>query len=86
MAAVSGKVLKPHKRRPWRNGPPAPASAAAPRGRAPKPPAPPGPRPTDQYNFTDPDSRIMKQATNAGFAPAYNAQTLVDQASLLIVG
>jgi hypothetical protein len=29
-----------------------------PRGRAPKPPEP-GPREGDQYNFTDPDSRIM---------------------------
>src|SRR3954464_4637452 len=38
-----------------------------PRGRAPQPPEAPGPRPTDQYNLTDPESRIMKNAHNAGF-------------------
>ncbi len=55
-----------------------------PRGRAPKPPAP-GPRDPDQYNFTDPDSRIMKNSTDDGFDQHYNAQAAVDQASLLIV-
>jgi transposase len=54
------------------------------RGRAPKPPTP-GPKPKDQYNFTDPDSRIMKQGHNAGFEQSYNVQVAVDQASLLIV-
>ena len=57
-----------------------------PRGRPPKPPEEPGPRPTDQYNFTDPDSRIMKQAHNAGFEQAYNGQVAVDQTSRFIVG
>jgi transposase len=55
---------------------------------------PPGPPPTppsgepqdkDQYNFTDPESRIMKCSNNAGFEQAYNAQVAVDQDSLLIV-
>jgi transposase len=55
-----------------------------PRGRAPKPPTP-GPRDQDQYNFTDPDSRIMKNSTDAGFDQHYNVQAAVDQASLLIV-
>ncbi len=55
-----------------------------PRGRAPKPPQP-GPQDKDQYNFTDPDSRIMKNSTNAGFDQHYNAQVAVDQASLFIV-
>ena len=55
-----------------------------PRGRAPKPPEP-GPRDQDQYNFTDPDSRIMKNSTDAGFDQHYNAQAAVDQASLFIV-
>jgi len=55
-----------------------------PRGRAPKPPVP-GPRAKDQYNFTDPDSPIMKNSTNAGFDQHYNVQAGVDQASLLIV-
>ena len=55
-----------------------------PRGRAPKPPTP-GARAKDQYNFTDPPSRIMKNSNNAGFDQQYNAQAAVDQASLLIV-
>lgn len=53
-------------------------------GRKPKPPQP-GPRPKDQYNFTDPDSRIMKNSTNAGFDQHYNVQAAVDQATLLVV-
>src|SRR5438445_721514 len=40
-------------------------SGRKPRGRPPQPPTP-GPRDTDQYNFTDPDSRIMKNPQNAG--------------------
>jgi hypothetical protein len=56
-----------------------------PRGRAPKPPTP-GPRDKDQYNFTDPDSRIMKHSSTEGFEQDYNAQIAVDQESLLIVG
>lgn len=55
-----------------------------PRGRAPKPPEP-GPRDHDQYNFTDPDSRIMKNSTNAGFDQHYNVQVAVDQVRLFIV-
>ena len=55
-----------------------------PRGPAPKPPTP-GPRDHDQYNFTDPESRIMK-SSRIGFEQSYNAQVAVDQASLLIVG
>jgi len=56
-----------------------------PRGRAPTPPTP-GPRDKDQYNFTDPESRIMKNSSNAGFDQHYNPQVAVDQDSLLIVG
>ena len=56
-----------------------------PRGKPPTPPTP-GPRPTDQYNFTDPDSRIMKNSTNQGFDQDYNALVAVDQESFLIVG
>jgi hypothetical protein len=56
-----------------------------PRGRPLTPPTP-GPRATDQYNFTDPASRIMKNSTNQGFDQHYNAQVAVDQDSLLIVG
>ena len=56
-----------------------------PGGRPPKPPVP-GPRDGDQYNFTDPESRIMKNPTNTGFEQDYNAQVAVDQGSLFIVG
>lgn len=59
------------------------------KGRRPggKPPLPPqaGPRDKDQYNFTDPDLRMMKNSTDDGFDQHYNAQVAVDQASLLIV-
>jgi transposase len=55
-----------------------------PRGRKPAPPVP-GPRAKDQYNFTDPDSPIMKNSTNAGFDQHYNVQVGVDQESILIV-
>ena len=55
-----------------------------PRGRPPQPPQP-GPQDKDQYNFTDPDSRIMKNSTDEGFDQYYNVQAAVDQESLLIV-
>lgn len=56
-----------------------------PRGRAPQPPTP-GPRAKDQYNFTDPESRVMKNSNNDGFDQHYNVQAAVDQDSRLIVG
>jgi transposase len=56
-----------------------------PRGAEPKPPQP-GARDKDQYNFTDPDSRIMKNSANSGFDQHYNAQVAVDQDSLFVVG
>jgi transposase len=55
-----------------------------PRGREPKPPEA-GPRDKDQYNFTDPESRMMKNSTNDGFDQHYNVQVAVDQNSMLIV-
>ena len=55
-----------------------------PGGRAPTAPSA-VPQDTDQYNFTDPESRIMKNGNNAGFEQAYNAQAAVDQASRFIV-
>jgi transposase len=60
-------------------------SGRKPGGRPPQPPTA-GPRAKDQYNFTDPDSRVMKNSTNQGFDQDYNAQVAVDQASFLIVG
>jgi len=56
-----------------------------PRGRKPKPPTP-GPRDKDQYNFTDPDSNIMKNSSNSGFDQHYNVQVVVEHVSRLIVG
>ena len=52
-----------------------------------RPPTPPSgePQDKDQYNFTDPESRIMKCSSSAGFEQAYNAQVAVDQESFLIV-
>jgi transposase len=55
-----------------------------PRGRAPQPPTP-GPGDKDQYNFTDPESRIMKNSNNKGFEQHYNTQLAVEQDSFLIV-
>jgi transposase len=51
-----------------------------------KPPEPPqqGPRDQDQYNFTDPESRIMK--VRGGFEQSYNAQAAVEVGTMLIVG
>jgi transposase len=56
-----------------------------PRGPEPKPPKP-GARDKDQYNFTDPNSRIMKNSANSGFDQHYNVQVAVDQDSLFVVG
>jgi transposase len=55
-----------------------------PRGKEPKPPEE-GPRDKDQYNFTDPDSRMMKNSTNNGYDQHYNVQVAVTQDSLFIV-
>jgi transposase len=57
-----------------------------PRGKAPKPPTAARPEAKDQYNFTDPDSRIMKNSTDKGFDQHYNVQVAVDQDSRLIAG
>jgi transposase len=57
---------------------------AAEAGEPPKQACEAEPRDKDQYNFTDPDSRIMK--TGGGFEQAYNAQTGVEPEFQLIVG
>jgi len=59
------------------------AEGKKPRGRAPVAPTP-EPKAKDQYNFTDPESRIMKDGT--GFEQTYNAQAAVEVESRLIVG
>lgn len=58
------------------------------RGSKGKPPAPPTPGagPGDQYNFTDPESRIMKSGSGQHFEQSYNAQCAVEVESRLIVG
>ena len=56
-----------------------------PGGRPPQPPTP-GPQDKDQYNFTDPESRIMKGGSSRNFDQSYNGQIAVDQGSLFIVG
>jgi transposase len=75
-AAYEAKVRERQER--------AQATGRKPRGREPKPPEP-GPRDKDQYNFTDPESRIMKNSRDDGFDQHYNVQVAVDQESLLIV-
>ena len=54
------------------------------RGRPPKPPVK-GPDSKVQRNFTDPDSRIMKDSATKSFAQAYNCQVAVDSQTQVIV-
>ncbi len=54
-------------------------------GHWPHRPSGPTPGPKEQYNFTDPDSRIMK-TQGMHFEQAYNAQAAVEVDSRLIVG
>ena len=56
-----------------------------PRGPEPKEPSPET-KPADQYNFTDPESRIMKAGSGQHFEQSYNAQAAVEVDSRLIVG
>jgi len=44
------------------------------------------PEPKAQRNFTDPESRIMKDGASKSFEQAYNAQAAVDSSSQVIVG
>ncbi len=55
-----------------RSGPPPKAPSAEPEAKR-------------QYNFTDPDSRIMKHMATKSFEQAYNCQAAVDGKSQLIV-
>ena len=58
-----------------------------PKGRPPRVPDPTHatPTPKAQRNFTDPESRIMKDGATKGFVQAYNAQAAVDGAAQIIV-
>jgi hypothetical protein len=60
-------------------------SGRKPRGPDPKIPSPQS-NPSDQYNFTDPESRIMKAGNGQHFEQCYNAQAAVEVDSRLIVG
>jgi hypothetical protein len=68
----------------------APRAAKTERGEkvcGPAPQAPTAtPEPGDQYNFTDPESRIMKAGNGHHFEQSYNAQAAVEVESRLIVG
>jgi len=55
-----------------------------PRGRPPKAPTE-EPDPKSQRNFTDPDSRIMKESASKSFEQCYNCQAAVDESSQIIV-
>jgi len=59
------------------------ASGEKPKGRNRRPPSSAEPQSSDQYNFTDPESRMMK--TNVGFEQSYNAQAAVEVESRLLV-
>ena len=59
------------------------AAGQKPRGKEPVPPSP-VPAPKDQYNFTDPESRIMKAGNGQHFEQAYNVQAAVDGAMLIV--
>lgn len=59
-------------------------SGKKPGGRPPKPPSG-GVRDQDQINLSDEESRIMP-VSGGGFEQSYNAQAVVDNESLLIVG
>jgi hypothetical protein len=58
-----------------------------PKGRPPRVPDPAQatPAPKAQRNFTDPDSRIMKDGATKSFVQAYNAQAAVDGQAQIIV-
>lgn len=55
-----------------------------PGGKKPSFPKKKGPEDKDQYNFTDPESRIMK--SHGSFEQCQNAQAAVDVESLMVVG
>jgi transposase len=63
------------------------ATGRKPKGRPPQVPDPAQatPDPKAQRNFTDPESRIMKDGATKSFVQAYNAQAAVDGAAQIIV-
>jgi transposase len=61
------------------------AAGKKPRGKEPAAPSE-EPDPKAQYNFTDPESRIMKAGSGQHFEQAFNAQAAVDEAMLIVGG
>lgn len=59
------------------------AAGKKPRGKDPEPPTA-GPRDSDQVNLSDEESRIMP-VSGGGFEQSYNAQAVVDTATMLVV-
>ena len=59
------------------------AAGKKPRGPEPKPPSD-IPEPKAQYNFTDPESGIMKAGNGQHFEQAYNPKAAVDGAMLIV--
>ena len=59
------------------------AAGKKPRGPEPQPPSE-TPDPKAQYNFTDPESRIMKAGKGQHFEQAYNAQAAVNEVMLIV--
>ena len=59
------------------------AAGKKPRGPQPTPPSE-TPDPKAQYNFTDPESRIMKADNGQHFEQAYNAQAAVNEVMLIV--
>jgi len=55
------------------------------RGRPPKAPSA-DPDPKRQYNFTDPDSRVMVDGATKSFQQTYNCQAAVDEKEQIIIG
>src|ERR1035437_9534596 len=59
------------------------AAGKKPRGPEPTPPSE-VPDPKAQYDFTDPESRIMKAGNGQHFEQAYNAQAAVNEVMLIV--
>jgi len=78
-AAAATKIAERQRR--------AETTGRKPKGRPPKAPDPTQatPDPKAQRNFTDPESRIMKDGATKGFVQAYNAQAAVDGTAQIIV-
>ncbi len=71
---------------PLQDGLTIPAEITRRQARQPPPATTPEPTATDQYNFTDPESRIMKAGSGQHFEQSDNAPAAVEVESRLIVG